>query len=60
MQHEHKTMETQKSRHSHLGGKLPENWPIQNSFLIILANLASNLVMLQLLAAVDSLRTCLH
>ena len=59
MQHGHKTMETQKSRHSHFGGKLPENWPIQNS-LIILANLANNLVMLQLLAAVDSLRTCLH
>ena len=55
MQHGHKTMETQKNRHSHLGGKLPENWPI--SSLIILANLDSNLGMLQLLAAVDSLRT---
>ena len=54
MQQGHKTMETQKSEHSHLGGKLPENWPIQK--FLILTNLASYLVMLQLLAAVDLLR----
>ena len=60
MQLGHKTMETQSSWHSHLGGKLPENWPIQKFLLIILANLESNLVMFQLLAAVDSLRTCLN
>ena len=33
MQLGHKTMETQSSRHSHLGGKLPENWPIQKFLL---------------------------
>ena len=34
--------------------------PFKISSLIILANLASYLVMLQLLAAVDFLRTCLY
>ena len=33
MQHGHATKETQNSRHSHLGGKLPENWLIQKFLL---------------------------